>query len=119
MFSDPQVVTVLTVGQSLKRVSTGENAATYREPDDNYQLSVSHTYGKRTSRALRLRNRKIAADPFTTGVQKEYTQTVSFVLNTDPLGFTVAEVVGDLIGLCDYVKANTNAIATAWAGGES
>jgi hypothetical protein len=119
MFADPQSVTVLTVAQSLKRVSTGENSAVYQEPDNNYQLSVSHQYGKRTSRALRLRNRKVAADPFISGISKEYSQTISFVLNTDPIGFTIAEVVGDLVGLADYVKANSNAIATAWAGGES
>lgn len=119
MFADPQSVTVLTVAQSLKRVSTGENSAVYREADNNYELSVSHNYGKRNTKSLRLRNRKIAADPFTSGLNREYTQTVTLALNTDPLGFTVAEIVGDLVGLADYIKANTNAIATAWAGGES
>lgn len=119
MFTDPQSVTVLTVAQTLPRVSTGENSATYTEADNNYSLSVSHQYGKRTSRALRLRNRKIAADPFVSGTQKEYTQTCSVVVNTDPLGFSLAEVVGDLIALADYLKANTNAIATKFASGES
>jgi hypothetical protein len=119
MFADPQSVTVLTVAQTLKRVSTGENSAVYREPDDNYQLSVSHQYGKRTTRALRLRNKKIAADPFVSGSNVERSQTVSFIVNTDQLGFTLAEVVGDIIAMADYVKANSNAIATALAGGES
>jgi len=119
MFTDPQSVTVLTVAQTLPRVSTGENSATYTEADNNYSLSVSHAYGKRTTRALRFRNRKVAADPFLTGVQKEYTQTVSVTVNTDPVGFTVAEVVGDLIAIADYLKANTNAIATKFASGES
>jgi hypothetical protein len=119
MLADPQVVKVLTIDQTLPRVSTGENSAVYTEADNNYSLSVSHQYGKRTSRAMRLRNRKIAADPFTTGVQKEYTQTVSVVVNTDPLGFSLAEVVGDLIALADYLKLNTNATATKFSAGES
>jgi hypothetical protein len=119
MFTDQQIVPVLGVNQTLNRVSTGENSAVYKEPDDNYQLSVSHQYGKRTTRAIRLRNKKIAADPFTSGSNVERSQTVSVVVNTDQLGFTLAEVVGDIIAMADYLKANTNAIATKLAGGES
>lgn len=119
MLTSPQTVTVLGVAQTLNSTSTGQDSATYTEADDNYQLSISHQYGKRAVRAMRLRNRKIAADPFISGVQKEYTQTVSVVVNTDKIGFTVAEVVGDIIALADYLKANTNAVATKFASGES
>lgn len=63
MLADPQSVTINAVAQTLPAVARGVNTSTYRKDDQTVGLSVSHQYGKRTRRTVRLDYSKIVADP--------------------------------------------------------
>lgn len=118
-FADPQSVTVATVAQSLPRTSTNGTSSTYTKDDGSYQLVVSHSYGKRTRRTVRLNTKKVAADPFLTGVNQQFTDSVYLVVDHPSVGFSVTELKDQIIALADWLKASTNANTIKLLGGES
>jgi len=59
MLADPQSVTVNAVAISLPTVRRGVDTSTYRAADGNTELVLSHSYGKRVRRVVRLIFRKL------------------------------------------------------------
>jgi len=119
MFSDPQSLTVNAVSQTLPRTSTGDNKGTFTKDDGLYKLEISHQYGKRQRRLVRFTGRKVAADPFVTGVQKEYSMSVSLVIDHPVTGYTNAEAKQIVDALTAYLTASSGANVTKILGGES
>lgn len=89
MLSDPQVVTVNAVAQSMPKVSTAGTSSKYQKPDETFTLNVSHstTKDRRIRSMARIDQRAIVADPLT--AENDY-QTLSFyvVLDRPNYGFT-------------------------------
>jgi len=117
-FSDPQSVTINAVANSLPRVSAAANAGVFQKDDGNVKLSVSHAYGKRTRRQLRLDFRKVAADPLATGYNKEYSMSAYLVVDVPTVGFTVVEQKYIVDALSAYLTASSGARVTQLLGGE-
>jgi hypothetical protein len=118
--SDPQSVTINAVANSLPRVATGLNTSTYQKDDGNVVLEVSHQYGRRTRRAVRLRHKKIAADPLTAGINVEASMSVTLVIDSPRVNFytnTEAKQICD--ALLAYLTASSGAKITSLLGGES
>lgn len=116
MLSDPQSITVSTVAQSLPRISVGPNSATYQHADRTYKLSISHSYGKRNRRVVRIDSRKTAADPLLDGVSREYSMSTYLVIDTPDIGFSKTETTDVVAALVDYlIPATTERVV----GGES
>nr|UJQ85976.1 MAG: hypothetical protein 2 [Leviviridae sp.] len=118
--SDPQSVTINAVANSLPRVSTGQNVSEYRKDDGNVILAISHQYGRRTRRAVRLQHKKIAADPLTAGINVEASMSVTLVIDTPKTAFytnTEAKQIAD--ALLAYLTASSGAKVTSVLGGES
>jgi hypothetical protein len=117
-FVDPQVVTVNAVAQTLPRTSFNGNGGTFTKDDGNYKLSVSHQYGRRTRRVIRLDNRKIAADPLLGSVNIQYNFAAYLVIDAPVTGYTVAEQKLIVDALTAYLTASSGAKTTQLLGGE-
>jgi hypothetical protein len=118
MFSDPQSITINAVAQTLPRISSEPNAGTFRKDDTTVSLRVSHQYGKKTRRVVRLDHKKIAPDVFTSD-NREYSMAVYLVIETPTTGYTVAEQKQIVDGLTAYLTASSGANVTKTLGGEN
>jgi hypothetical protein len=118
-FADPQSVTINAVAQTLPRVSTEGSAGTFRKDDGNVELFVSHQYGKRNRRVLRLTHRKIAADPLISSTSVIYSMSASLVLDIPVTGYSVAEAKQIVDALTAYLTASSGARVTQILGGEN
>lgn len=118
-FADPQSVTINAVAQSLPRVSSDHNAGTFQKDDGLVKLVVSHNYGKRTRRLVRLDHSKIAADPLLAGVNAKFSMSVQLVVDSPTVGYTVAEAKQIVDALTAYLTASSGARTTQLLGGEN
>jgi len=118
-FADPQSVTIATVANPLPRISSGVNNGAFASADGTVKLSVSHTYGKRTRRMIRLDTSKIAADPFTVGQSNQVSMSVYLVVDVPKQGYTLTEQSNLVKALTDYLSASSNARTTQLLGGEN
>lgn len=119
MLTDPQSVTINAVANSLPAISRGVNLSAYQKDDGNVKLSVSHTYGKRTRRQVRLDYSKIAADPLISSQNIKYSMTAYLVVDVPITGFTVTEAGYIVAALTGWLTASSNANTTKVLGGES
>lgn len=118
-FADPQTITINAVAQTLPRVSSSANAGAFSTADGSYKESVSHTYGNRTRRVLRLDATKTAADPLNPTQNKPYSMSAYLVVDVPTFGYTVAEQKQVVDGLVAYLAASTGARVTQLLGGEN
>lgn len=118
-FSDPQTVTINAVAQTLPRVSSGINSGGFKKDDGNVELLVSHTYGKRTRRQLKLTHSKIAPDPLISSTNIKYSMSAYLVVDVPVTGYTVAEQKQIVDALAAYLTASSGAKITQLLGGEN
>lgn len=119
-FADPQSVTVVGGAVSLPRVSSGSNTGTFQSADANTRLTLSHSPGgKRTRRSVRIDLRKIAADPLTSANNLQFSMSAYLVVDVPNLGYTTADEVTNVAGLCSWLTATSNAKLTQLMGGEN
>jgi len=118
-FADPQSITIATVAHSLPRVSVIANGSTYQEADGSHQLVAGSQYGKRTRRTVRLNVNKIAADPFTSGLNVSYNMSCYLVVDVPIVGFSQTEQFDNVVGLTSYLDASSGAIISELLGGQN
>jgi hypothetical protein len=118
-FADPQSVTINAVAQSMPRTSSGVNTGTFTKDDGTYKVTVSHSYGKRTRRSIRIDGKKIAADPFDTTRNEQVSMSFYVVVDVPPQGYTVAEQKLVIDGFLTYLTASSGAKITQLLGGEN
>lgn len=119
MFSDPQSLTINAVANSLPRTSSGVNTGAFTKDDGNVKMTISHQLGKRTRRNIRVDFRKVAADPLSTGFNKEYTMSAYLVVDHPVVGFTITETKNVVDALTAFLTASSGANVTKILGGES
>lgn len=115
MLADPQTVTVNAVAQTLPATLRGENESKYTEDIGEYDLHISHQFGSRKRRVVRLNHTKIAADPIT-AVNASVSASMYLVIDEPQWGFTDTELGDDVAGLLAYL---TTATVAKVLGGES
>lgn len=99
MFSDPQVVTVATVAQSMARILISGTSAVYQKADETFKLTISHTKSKgRVRSMIRVDQRAIVPDPLTS-VNDYQTLSEYYVVDRPEYGFTVTQVQDLAAGL--------------------
>lgn len=118
MLADPQSVTISGSAISLPRTSNGINSAVYTAGDSTVKLSLSHQYGRRVRRTVRLEHSKIAADPLSAANTK-YSMTTYIVLDVPTVGYTVAEAKAVWDGFAATLAASSGALVTKVLGGEN
>jgi hypothetical protein len=118
-FADPQSVTINSVAQTLPRISSGVNAGAFQKDDTTVKLSVSHQYGSRSRRVIRLDHSKIAADPLVASTNVRLSMATYLVVETPATGYTIAEAKQVVDALVAYLTASTGAKVTQLLGGEN
>jgi len=118
-FSDPQVVTIATVANTLPRTGSGVSSGSFSKDDGNVKLSVSHAYGKRTRRTIRLDHSKIAPDPLIAAQNIKFSMSAYLVVDVPVTGYTVAEQKQIVDALAAYLTASSGSATTKLLGGES
>lgn len=116
--ADPQSVTIAGVTSSLPNTGNDRNSSEYTSADGNVKLSVSHAYGNRTRRVVRLDQQKVAADPLLTGVYVRAKQAAYVVIDVPLTGFTAVETKDLVVALTTALTASSNALITKVTGGE-
>lgn len=119
MLTDPQSVTINAVAHSLPRVSTAVNSGSFQKDDTTVKVDVSHQYGKRNRRLVKLTHTKIAPDPLISSTNIRYSMSVSVVIDTPVTGYTVAEAKQVVDGLTKWLTDTSGANATKVLGGEN
>jgi len=109
MYADPQSVTVNAVAQSLARTGMAIDAGKFRKSDGSYELSVSHSSGRRNQHRARLDSSKIVTDPYASDRNLPVSASVYVVVDVPTVGFTQAEQADLIVALADWLKASTNA----------
>lgn len=118
-FADPQTVTINAVAINMPRTGSGPgNTGVFSNADGSYQETISHTYGKRTRRVLRLDGTKVAADPLIPAQNARYSMSAYLVVDIPTFGYTVAEQKLVVDGLVAYLAASSGAKVTQFLGGE-
>jgi len=117
-FADPQSITIDGDTHTLPRVSSGENTGAFQQDDASVRMSVSHQYGPRTRRQIRVDFKKIAPDVFTSD-NVEYSMSTYLVVDTPKTGFTPAEAKDVVDGLVAYLSGSSGARVTQLLGGEN
>lgn len=118
MFTDPQTVTVSGSAKTLNRTSTTDGGAKYATSDRTYQMSITHTYGRRHRHTLRLQVDTLTASPLISG--QNVTQSMTAYLTVDvPPGYDTATAKAVLDGLLANLTATSGANLTKLVGGES
>jgi hypothetical protein len=118
-FADPQSITINAVANSLPRTSSGPNTGTFTSNDGAVKQTVSHAYGKRTRRTLRIDHQKVAADPFLAGTNTKYSMSAYVVVDVPVTGYTVTEAKQIVDGLLAALTASSGAKITQLLGGEN
>lgn len=121
MLTDPQSVTINGVATSLPLVSASEMSRTYMSNDGNVKLIVSHqrTKSARWRRLIKLYQKKVASDPFTSGKSNTYDMSAYINYDVPEIGFTVGEQKYVSDALVALLSASSGAIVTRVLGGES
>lgn len=107
MFTEPLTVTIATVAKPLNRVSLGEFKGVFQDSLGN-RFSIGHTTGRRNRHTVRLDVTKTAADPFVSGVNKQYSMSALLIVDVPPLGFTDVEIRDNAKALSDWTANSAN-----------
>lgn len=118
-YTDPQSVTVSGTAISLPRTSSGVNSGAFTSADGLVQLTVSHAYGKRNRRQLKLTQSKISADPLVPSQNVRSSMSCYIVVDVPVNGFTVTEEKALVDAFTAYLSASTGARVTQLLGGEN
>lgn len=116
--ADPQSITIDAVPFTLARTGFGPTSGSFSSNDGSLKETVSHQYGRRTRRTVRIDHSKIAADPLTSD-NVRYSMSTYIVVDTPVDGYTVAEAKEVVDGLLAYLSASSGAVITQLLGGES
>jgi hypothetical protein len=119
MYTDPQSVTINAVANSLPRTSSGVNSGAFQKDDTTVKLEISHQYGKRNRRLVKLTHSKIAPDPLISSTNIRYSMSVNLVVDVPTTGYTVAEAKQVVDGFLAWGTASSGANITKLLGGEN
>jgi hypothetical protein len=117
-YSDPQSLTISGTAASLPRTSSGTNSGAFTAADGTAILKVSHAYGKRNRRTVRLEHSKIAADPLT-ALNTKFSMTAYVVVDVPTVGYTVAEAQAVVAALTKWLTDTSASNVTKLLGGEN
>lgn len=118
MFADPTVVTVNAIAKSLNRTGTGVDSAAYATTDRSYRMQVSHSYGRRTRRLVKLIHDSLVANPLVSGQNVNQTVSVHLVIDAPP-GYDATSLKQDVDGFLAALTASSGALVTKIIAGES
>lgn len=118
-FADPQSVTINAVAISMPRTSSGVNTGVFTAADGLTRETVSHSYGKRTRRTIRIDVSKISTDPLLPAQNVKFSSSVYLVVDAPIGGYTNTELKQVADGFLAMLTASSGAKITQLLGGEN
>lgn len=119
MFGDPLTVTINAVPITFNRTGSGMDQGSFKSADGAYTLGISHAYGKRVRRTIRLDYKALAADVMDSSINVPYTMSSYLVMDVPIVGISAATQVNQASGLATFLTASTNAKLTTLVNGEA
>lgn len=129
MFADPQSIRLTpTVTHSasggtvvsMPRTGSGIESGAFRSTDGDLGMTISHRTTKgRVRDTLRVTHRKVAADPFDSSVNAEYSMSINLTVDHPQVGYTVAQAKAIVDGVVSFLADNAGAKVSQLLGGES
>jgi len=118
-FTDPQTITINAIANTLPRIGSGINSGSFQNSDGTVGMIVSHSYGRRQRRTVRINHQKYAADPLVSA-QNVLRSCSAYLVFDGPLqGYSVTEQKQIVDGLTAWLTASSGANVTKFLGGES
>lgn len=118
MFTDPQSVTISGSAKSLARTGTGPDSGGFATSDRAHRMTISHAYGKRTRRVVKLTQDSLVANPLVSGQNINQSMSVHLVVDA-PAGYDSATAKAVVDGFTAFLTASSGAAVTKLLGGES
>lgn len=119
MLADPLSLSIGGVATSFPRTSAGQDQATYKSADGIWTYSISHAYGKRVRRTVRLDWQDLDADVMDSSLQVPYTGSVYLVTDMPTVGVTIAAQLGHCVSLLAELSESSYANMTSILQGQS
>jgi hypothetical protein len=117
-FADPISINDGTA-HTLARTGFTASGGSFRSADGLFNVTISHSYGKRNRTVARLDVTKIAADPLLAGVNVQASMSAYLVIDAPATGFSTTEQVAEGAALMSWLTAGTNANLIKLVGGEN
>lgn len=119
--SDPQSITISAEAISLPNVSRLGDTSRYHGDGTNtgVDLTLSHAYGKRTRRVIRVDHSKITEDPYINNNNTLVSMSNYMVFDLPVIGYTATEAKAVYEGFKTLFTASSDAVITKLLGGES
>lgn len=117
--ADPQSITISGSAISLPRTSSGTNQGSFTSADGATGEVVSHAYGRRIRRLIRLNISKISADVLVPSQNTRSSASVSLVVDHPVNGYTTAELKAAVDGFLAQLSASSGAMITQYLGGQN
>lgn len=118
-FADPQTITINAIAKTLPRTGSGLDTGSFATSDQEVKESISHTYGKRARRTLRIDHQKIATDTLDPSINTLYGMSCYIVVDVPKVGYTITEQKYVVDALVAYLAASSGSKITQLLGGES
>lgn len=123
-FADPQTVTYSGGSNSLPRVASGQNQGRFWASigaNTGLGLEISHQYGARTRRLVRVSLDEVVSSPFNSTISNPQSTYCYLVLNTPAQnGVVVPETAVKAVkSVADWLTASSYANALAFCQGQN
>lgn len=118
MYTEPQILTINAVANSLPRVGTGMGVGSFSKDDGTVKLGIAHSYGKRTRRQARMDHSKIAPDPLISSTNIQFSMSVYLVADVPKTGYTIIEQKQNVDAFLAWANASSGANILKLLGGE-
>jgi hypothetical protein len=118
-FADPQSITFSGSALSFPRTSFGTNSGAFTSTDGVKKLSISHSYGKRTRRLIRLDDSNFIDDELITGLAVKATMSAYLVVDVPVYGYSPTDAKSITDGFLAYLTASSGAKMAQFLGGEA
>lgn len=117
MLADPQSLTIAgSTATALPRTGS-DPSGVFRSADGSAVLRVTHSYGKRNRRTVRVEHTKVSPDPLTQ-VNALVGASAYIVIDEPREGYTDDELKTLVSGLCSWLTASSGAQLAKILGGE-
>jgi hypothetical protein len=118
MLSDPLTIDVGGGATAIPKVQISGKESTYATIDEGTVIKVSHSVGRRARRSFRVDLKKVSADVFLPATNVSRSMSCYIVFDMPLEGYTAAEAVDAFTGLNALLSASTDAVLTAFLGGQ-
>jgi hypothetical protein len=122
MFADPLSAAFSGASQSYPRIESGARSSRYRyqvDATDSYDLSISHTEGRRNRSVIRVDKKFLLDSFYQDGQSNLISGSLYLVCDRPPIGMDDSDVVDIYAGLNTLLTASTNANLLKWLSGQS